>query len=141
MRAYPLHNEFTDQDQATNDQIYQMLERDRSGCAKRGLFTPWQQGFTPKDHREWTMMDRKWAMEREDRRDKEQREWQERMEAGRHRSTLFWLGLVATVIIAAATIGAAFIERGGQPTIINNIPAPQDSQFTPSTSDIPVSQP
>ena len=80
------------------------------------------------------MLDRQWMLEREDRRDDEMREWQERMEKARHRSNLFWLGLVATLALVGATIGAAFVERGGQPTI-NNIIQPQQS--TPGKGVLP----
>ena len=84
------------------------------------------------------MLDRQWMMDREDRRDKELRDWQERMEAKCHRSALFWLGLVATAAIVIATILAAFIQREGQPTIINNIPAPHViEQSIPDTGGSP----
>ena len=82
------------------------------------------------------MLDRQWMREREDRRDQAQRDWQERMESKRHRSSLFWLGLVATAAIIAAIVAAAFIQRGGQP-VINNI----IEMSTPSISGMEDSQP
>ena len=69
-RAYPLHNEFTNQDQATHREIFNLLQKKRN-CAERDLFTPWQQGFSPKEHRE--MLDRQWMLEREERWGKELR--------------------------------------------------------------------
>lgn len=77
VRAYPLHNEFTNQEQATEKEIFGTLEKERD-CADRGLFTAWKQGFTPKEHRE--MLDRQLMIEREDRRDKDMRDWQERQQ-------------------------------------------------------------
>ncbi len=88
------------------------------------LFTKWQQGFTPKDHRE--MMDRdkmlKWQTEREevDRKWREDQRkddllWradQEQKASRRHRWDLIIIGIVATLLICGATIAAAFIARG-----------------------------
>lgn len=94
-------------------------------------YVKWSRGFTPKEHRE--MLDRQWMMEREERRDKELRDWQERMEGRRHGQNLFWFGIVATVAIVAATIIGAYIERGSQPPVL---PTSQ-----PSASDTGGSQP
>ena len=87
-------------------------------------FTPWQQGFGPKEH--WDMVDRerivRWQAEREEadrtwreeqrRLDADWRENQERRSDRRHRWDIFWVAVVATFILAAVTIVAAFIERG-----------------------------
>ena len=72
-------------------------------------FTPWRQGSTPKEHRE--MLDRKWMLQREDTRDSEAR---------RMRQFEFIVALIGGILIVIA----AFIERGGQPTIqvITNTP-------------------
>ena len=73
-----------------------VAERDCDG------WTQWQQGFTPKEHRE--MLDRK-----------EFRDWQEKQ----RRSDIKWriieiviLGFVVTLMAGAFTVLGAFIERG-----------------------------
>jgi hypothetical protein len=53
------------------DTVLEVLRVERD-CDVRGLFTPWQQGFTPKEHRE--MRDRQLMLEREDKRDWEMRQ-------------------------------------------------------------------
>ena len=68
------------------------------------------------------MLDRVLIAEREDRRDREQREWQERMakenrdwQEGQGRSRLRWeiivFGLIVTLALVASQIAAAFIAR------------------------------
>jgi len=52
--------------------VQQMLTRERC-CLE---FTEWQQGFSPKEHRE--MLDRQWVLDRQDRLDQEQREREDR---------------------------------------------------------------
>lgn len=52
------------------DAIRSEIQRERD-C---NLFTLWQQGFTPKEHRE--MIDREWMQKREDERRKDERAWQ-----------------------------------------------------------------
>jgi hypothetical protein len=94
VRAYPLHNEFTNQDQASKGEIFRMLEKDRNDCAKRRLFTDWQQGFTPKEHRE--MLDRRW-----------ERKWRI--------IELIVLGVIAVLVAGGFTILGALIERGSIP--------------------------
>jgi hypothetical protein len=64
-------------------------------------FTEWQQGFSPKEHRE--MLDRKWLMDREDRRDKEAREFQRQLH--REQLGIMGFGLMAATILGAV-IGA-----------------------------------
>lgn len=87
-------------------------------------FYPYVLGHSPKEHAMLKLQERLEA--REDRRDQTQRDWQERQEqnaADRHtellkvaKSGLFWevavVGLIATLIIAAVTFGAALIESG-----------------------------
>ncbi len=60
VRAHPLHNEFANKPiaEASREEISATLTKERN-CSDRGLFTTWQQGFTPKEHRE--MLDRQWA--------------------------------------------------------------------------------
>lgn len=89
-----------------------VLRRDRTDECE---WIRWQQGFTPKEHRE--MLDRKQLMEREDRRDTEQRDWQERQEQRserladkRHTRELWIIGGLVTVIVVLATLLGAAIE-------------------------------
>jgi len=67
--------------------VVEILNRERE-CPKNSSaigYTRWQQGFTPKEHRE--MLDRHWMREREERRDKEQREWLERQKSNQELSS------------------------------------------------------
>jgi len=87
-------------------------------------FTRWHQGFTPKEHQE--MLDRQWLLDFQAKREQEDRDWreheriedlewrekQEQKAEGRHRTDLIIIGIVATLLICAVTIIAAFIERG-----------------------------
>lgn len=96
------------QDEVSNDDRHELLrvfQRDRD-CPS---FTTWQQGFTPKEHRD--MLDRQWLLEREERRDKEQRQWQTRQRI----IDLVVLGLIATLVAGGFTVLGAFIERGSFP--------------------------
>lgn len=47
------------------------------------------------------------------------REWREKQEAKRFGKSFWIIGIGATIMIIASTIIAAYIERSGQPTIIN----------------------
>jgi Flp pilus assembly protein TadB len=91
-------------------------------------FVQWQQGFTPKEHRD--MLDRMLVLEREERRDRELRDWQERQEAKAeerhkeqlgetrrmHRRELLVLGVGVTVAIIIITLVGAAIETSWIPT-------------------------
>ncbi len=90
--------------------VVQKSERD---CDKKGLFTGWKPGFTPKEHRE--MLDRQWMIERDEKRDADLRAWQS-AESKKNRHWRKWEFIVAIIAIILIVI-AAFIERGGQPTI------------------------
>jgi len=79
--------------------------------------TEWQQGFSPKEHRE--MLDRdnmlRWQRDRE-----ESASAFQAREAAENRKWRFRKFLVAVIgvgIVITASLAAAFIERGGQPTI------------------------
>ena len=112
-------------------------------------WTQHQPGFTPKEHRE--MLDRQWMLEREDRRDADQRDWQERVQASvekradkRHTKELWIIGGVVTAVVVVATILAAVIEVvWGGDTI--NIPQPQaiviPAEITQPILDTPTVQP
>jgi hypothetical protein len=94
------------------------MERDCDG------FTNWKQGFTPKEHLQ--IIDRKKALDWQTQRDIEDKKWREEQRTldltwredqetkanARHRWDLIITGGCATIIIAGATILAAFIEKG-----------------------------
>jgi len=83
--------------------VLEVITKDRPEC--EGKFTPWQQGFAPKEHRE--MLDRQ-----------ELRNWEaaQRHEDRRWRIIeLIVFGAVATGVGAGVAILAAFIERGSWP--------------------------
>jgi hypothetical protein len=149
VRAYPLHNEFANQEQATNKEIFNLLVKERH-CDERGLFTPWQQSFTPKEHRE--MLDRQKLLEREDNWQEFQaqmaaddRKWREEQEIKaeeRHQrelqtikdinKTQMWImgGLVTLIIVLVTLLGGA-IEAGWVPEWFG-IGQPQAEQSTTS---------
>ena len=87
-------------------------------------FTEYQQGFTPKEHRE--MLDRKAMLEWQAAREREDKGFRERERISNKRYRIIELVLVVITIIVV--IVAAFIERGGQPTI--NIITPNPSGVT-----------
>jgi hypothetical protein len=91
-------------------------------------FMEWQQGFTPKEHRE--MLDReamlKWQTEREEA-DKKWRE-NESKENRKWRFREFLIAAIAVIVVIIAAILGAIIERGGQPTI--NIITPNPESIT-----------
>lgn len=87
-------------------------------------FTPWNQGFTPKEHAEMIQQEKllEWQRERENaareweerqaRSDKEWREKEASVASSRHRWELILLGLLVPAGGIAAQIASAFIERG-----------------------------
>lgn len=86
-------------------------------------YTPWIQGFDPKEHRE--LLDRKFERqwqeqrieqdlvwrEQQAREDKEWREAQEQLSAKRHRWELIIMGGVVTLVSAFVQIIAAYISK------------------------------
>ncbi len=110
-----------------------VLQEERGDCEG---FTVWQQGFTPKEHRE--MLDRMWMAEREDSRDavlraSEDRRYRQmveredrrdentqRLQERLHNRELWFLGVAVTVALVGGSIIAAIIEgaisRGWQPS-------------------------
>ena len=97
------------------------------------------------------MLDRQWMLEREDRRDADQRDWQEWVQASvekradkRHTKELWIIGGVVTAVVVVATILAAVIEVvWGGDTI--NIPQPQaiviPAEITQPILDTPTVRP
>ncbi len=119
INKYDLWAESGDINHASPETIKCTVQKDRE-CDS---LAEYQQGFTPKEHRE--MLDRKWmlnyqaAREKEDkqwrddqrRRDLEWREKQEKSAENRHRWDLIIVGIVATLVLSFSAIAAALIER------------------------------
>lgn len=106
--------------------------KDETGCVLQVIsmerecngFTKWQQGFAPKEHRE--MLDRRWMLDFQSRRENEDREWrekqrnedlawreiQEKKADNRHSTELWIIGGVVTVALILGSILAAIVERG-----------------------------
>ncbi|MFC1968596.1 hypothetical protein ACFLVX_04335 [Chloroflexota bacterium] len=93
-----------DQSDDSEKYVLRAIQKDRI-CPPEGKelgFTDYQQGFTPKEHRE--MLDRK-----------EWRDWQERQRKEDKRWRLIELiviGIITVVVAGGFTILGAFIERG-----------------------------
>lgn len=107
--------QFEDHSDDWGKYVLVVITRERECSAKCGIlgFTKYQQGFTPKEHKE--MLDRQWMIEREDKRDTDIREWQVRESRSNRkwRMAEFFIALIALILV----VMAAYIERGGQPTI------------------------
>lgn len=101
VQAFPLQGEM---EMDGSDAILMVIRKDRE-CDS---YTEWQQGFTPKEHRE--MLDRKRMIEREDTRDKEQREWRAD-ESKRDRTFRIQLVVVAGFFVILATFLGALYQR------------------------------
>ena len=82
--------------------INKVLTNERE-CDK---FTKWQQGFTPKEHRE--MIDREWMQkhleEREDKKDKEDKKWREDQENIRSRGEWLRYGFLGFMTLLASLV-------------------------------------
>ena len=127
VRSYPLHNEFASQDQATHKEIFALLQKERN-CTERDLFTPWQQGFSPREHRE--MLDNQRLLEFQTKREdnwqqfqtrlaEDNRKWREEQEAqaevrhlreietlrGIHKGQMWVMGGVVTLVIVLVQVG------------------------------------
>ena len=87
-------------------------------------FTRWQQGFTPKEHRE--ILDRQQLLQWQDKREEKDRQFRERESNSNKRYRI--IELVFVVITIVVVLAVAFIEREGQPTI--NIITPNPSEVT-----------
>ena len=94
--------------QPRNEELLDLLQRERE-CAE---FTPWYQGFTPKEHEE--MLDRQRLREWQAKREDEDRRWREdqRKEERRWRFIeLLVFGGLVTIVYVVAQIVAALIQR------------------------------
>jgi hypothetical protein len=118
--------------------IIQKPDRD---CSK---WRKWEQGFSPKEHRE--MMDRQWMLNMEDKRDTSTREWQAEQEAKRRRFQLWLAVLSGLMVILAAMVGAlygVYVQRDvDPPNITIQMPASTPTPiptFTPTPT--PMSAP
>lgn len=105
-------------------EVKSLIEQDRQ-CDS---FVKWQQGFTPKEHRE--MLDRKEMLKWQARREASDKAWRATQEQVNRKWRIreFIIAVVALFIIVVAAIVGAIIERGGQPTI--NIITPNPESIT-----------
>lgn len=71
-------------------------------------YTPWQQGFTPKEHRE--LVARELLMKREDQRDREMREREDKRDWREFKQRIVF-GIISFAAGAAVAILAALISR------------------------------
>lgn len=76
--------------------VLRIITRDRD-CDKLGKFVKYQQGFTPKEHRE--MMDRQFMLDWQSRRDDADKKW-------RARQQWFMVIVAGTFVILGGAIGA-----------------------------------
>jgi hypothetical protein len=119
--------QFTERNEGWSDwpeYVLKIITKERDCDVRSKMFVTYQQGFTPKEHRE--MLDRQWLIANQNKREREDRLWreqqriedlqwretQEEKAEHRHRTDLIIIGIVATLLICAVTIMAAFIERG-----------------------------
>ena len=97
-------------DGAPADVILELFGRERPECEE--AFTTWQQGFSPKEHRE--MLDQKRVLKREDARREEDRRWRADMRKEERAWRILKL-VVFGVVVSAATLIAGAIGRGWEP--------------------------
>jgi len=106
--------------------VLEVITRERDCPTKHDKlgFTEYQQGFTPREHRE--MLDRKWLLDFQAKREQEDKQWREEQRRSdlqwreeqdkkaekRHRWDLIILGIVVTIIVSFATVASALIQRG-----------------------------
>jgi len=88
-------------------------ERDCTANRKTTGFTKYQQGFTPKEHRE--MLDRERLLQWQEKREEEDRLF--RMQEGGANRRYRIAELVLVFLTIVAILSAAFIQRGEQPII------------------------
>ncbi len=99
--AWDLRDEVTE---ANPDELLRVFQRNRD-CSS---FTPWQQGFTPKEHRE--MMDRERARQWQAERERADRDWRRQQRRDDVRWRIFEL-LAVGVIVPLAIIIATLVLR------------------------------
>jgi hypothetical protein len=107
----------------TTEELKRVIQHERD-CKK---FTPWKQGFTPKEHHE--MIDRQWEQERQDRRDREMMEFQAEQATLAHKRHMQSLAvaLLAAILGGIATLAA--VRLSPSPTVIvNPPPVPTESE-------------
>ena len=95
--AWPLREEIQGERQEIGGpevaSVLRVIHKERE-CSK---YVDWQQGFTPREHRE--MLDRQWLLHREDTRNAEQRKFQRHMT------------FISGVIILVATVVGVVLGR------------------------------
>lgn len=108
-RATSLQEEISPLSPSPHHAVLGVISDDRV-CSN---YTPWHQGFTPKEHREMIdrQWERNWQLERE-REDRKWREHQERKADERHRVNLLINTGLVTVVMVVAIIVSALIARG-----------------------------
>ncbi len=89
-----------DKQKNQNDEVKLVINKEID-CKE---FTKWQQGFTPKEHRE--MIDREWMMQHEEERENADRKWRSRQDLK--------LAIVAGVFIVLGALLTWLFTRGGQ---------------------------
>ncbi len=89
-----------DKQKNSNDEVKAVINKEID-CKE---FTKWQQGFTPKEHRE--MIDREWMMQHEEERENADRKWRSRQDLK--------LAIVAGVFIVLGALLTWLFTRGGQ---------------------------
>jgi hypothetical protein len=118
--------QFRDDAPSWSDYVLRVITSDRKCPIESGLFgfTKYQQGFTPKEHRE--MLDAQWKLDYEARRDADDKKWREdqelkaeqrhkdQMKSMRsiHRSEMWIVGGAVTFAILIITLISAAIEAG-----------------------------
>ncbi len=97
-------------------------------------FTKWQQGFTPKEHRE--MLDRQWMLDREERRDKEMREWQEAQ--GKKAQEFQWKATMRGAVIGAIVVGIFSLFAPWYQTTVTKPPVVNNIIQIPASTPTPI---
>jgi len=112
-----------DKNQNLHDEVKRIINKEIN-CETCKEFTDWQQGFTPKEHRE--MLDRRWMLDFQAKREEDDKKWrdaqrrddlawrekQEENTGKRHSVELWIIGGVVTVALIVGAIIAAIVERG-----------------------------
>ncbi len=172
--AFPLRKEVRDamdrdgvySGDASSVHVVEVLKRNRDECPG---FTPWRQGFTPKEHQE--MLDRQWRLEFQAQREEADRQWRDQQRKAdlewreeqrrrdlewRERESRetrkwhwrdFWAVVIATgLIVAGASVAGAWLLRTAPPnTIVQThdvvVPAPQVNIMVPPPAHLPTPSP
>ena len=125
------------------ERVLELLEVERPLCDSSHAFTKWQQGFTPKEHRE--MLDRESLLEREREWRSADRSTQEKIAGTAERTVEIardtatstkhaaWAQAAAVLVAALGILVAAFCGQ-------SSVPSEVETTATPSAPSTPVSQ-